>query len=188
MIEFPVVWVDLLPEVRVDVDVNLVAGDTIPKSPLEMSLSNDKGETRVNINKTFERLWNENKIDKTPNLKHVINAAQEGVEVRTAKSDWRSISNLRIEYVVKQTTRIKYFTPSDYKGIKNYLTDDFEPCRLNIGPIGLKRDSSWKEMESHNELPMKSFVFITTEKTEIKDMNSTLGETTVIHLESEESK
>lgn len=169
-IEIPVLWIDLSPHISVNGQINLQKGDSVPTSLNQMIFSNDKGKTRIQLLETFIRLWNENLIAKEPHKKHSIRGLQENIEILTTEKEYRSVSSLQIDYFVSRKAYVKHFSAKDYRGIQNYITKDFQPVRLKVGPISLIRDKSWKEISDPDQMPCKCFILISTQK--IIEMNS----------------
>lgn len=79
-------------------------------------------------------------------------------------------SPVEIQYHVKARYYLKFFTPTDYRGIKNYVTEKFNPSFIKIeGSIPFSDDKSWWYIKNPDVLAVNSerleVVIVDIEKT-----------------------
>jgi hypothetical protein len=171
-IKLPIIWVDLLPTVKFNFVARFEAGDSIPKDLRAWVISNDKGQTKINITTTFVDAWNAGKLPRTVGKTHRVCSDKSGYEVLvqtgSGESCWRPVGDIFLEYVVTQKAWLGEITPEQCRGILNYKDGSFQPSYLPIGSIPLKRDSSWKEIEDGEKLAISvPGYLITTEAWQI---------------------
>ncbi|NGX36401.1 MAG: hypothetical protein K1000chlam1_01247 [Candidatus Anoxychlamydiales bacterium] len=163
-IKIPFLWTDLSPEIYITGKIDLQKGDSVPTFISKMIFSNDKGKTRLCLLKSFVRLWNQNLISKALKKQLTIKPSQENLEILTIQNEFRTVENLQINYRIHRRSWLKYFPASDYRGIQDFVTKDFQPVRLKVGPVPLIKDESWIEIPDPDILPCKCHVLISTEK------------------------
>lgn len=163
-IAIPIVWTDLSPEVSIEGKIDFQKGDSVPTAISKMIFSHDKGKTQLRLLETFIKLWNQNSISKKPKQEFQIKLAQEKIEILTIQNEFRTVVDLQIKYKVIRRSYLKRFPATDYRGIQNFVTKDFEPVRFEVGPIPLIRDASWTEIPDPDEIPCKCHLMISTEK------------------------
>lgn len=104
--------------------------------------------------KEFIKNWEEGKINTTPG-EHLISFDAyvemfENTELFPPKP-------VEMGYKVKTRHYLKFFTPSDYRGIKNYVTEKFKPSFMKIeGAIPFSEDKTWQYVEDPNQLSVNS--------------------------------
>lgn len=164
-IKLPLLWIELIPYITVQLQVFLQKGDTIPKDPKHMVLSTDKGKTRQLPLNTFIAMWNEGKLGHRLNIPYTIRSEQKGIELLTGKRIWRPIDSFSLIYEVKRKGAwLGYFSPSDCRGILNRLKDELTISYLNIGDIPMKRDESWKSVDDPEKVVVATKgIFATTQ-------------------------
>jgi Restriction endonuclease len=128
-ISIPVLWVDVSPTAHFSLLASLDAGDSIPVSLHDWVLSSDQGQTRIRIVGTFVDAWNQNRIPKDSGVKHYIRMDNTGVELLVAQNKWQKVDEFLISYVVNKQAWLKYFPPSEFRGIKNHLTNEMDFSR-----------------------------------------------------------
>jgi hypothetical protein len=158
------IWIDLTPELFISAEFDLQAGDSIPTTISQMIFTNDNRKARIMLLDTFKRLWNDGSITREINKKHTIIPSQENIKILTSQNEFRDVSNLQMNYVVSRRAWLKRFPASDYRGIQNYITKDFTPIRLSVGPVPLIRDNSWQEISDPDEIAPKCHFLISTEE------------------------
>ncbi len=167
-IRLPLLWIDLLPEMRLSLKCYLEAGDTFPENPHLWILSTDNGKTRLLPCETFERKWNALELDRTCGKTHVLLPMQENIQLLVGKDIWRPVDSLTIEYTVSRKAWLGYMAPSECRGILDRIKDEFLPTYFNIGDIPMKRDQSWKPIENPEEVIVSTKgTLVTTEHCQI---------------------
>jgi hypothetical protein len=104
--------------------------------------------------KEFMNLWQDMKIDLTPG---------DHITVFDAYVDMFGNPDLfppkpaELAYKVKTRHYLKYFTPIDYRGIKDYVTNKFRPSFIKIeGALPFSHDKTWKYIEDPTLLSINS--------------------------------
>lgn len=77
----------------------------------------------------FIRRWEDNSIEKT-NGKHHIDFGE--VETLIIKNAPVPANSFKLEYEIKEKNYFKFFTPVEYRGIKNYLTENFKASFISF--------------------------------------------------------
>lgn len=183
-ISIPVLWIDRSPKLTVNLLIRVEAGDSIPRNPQHWILSSDRGKTRLKVFETFVDRWNEDALPREPGYVHNILTGNKGVELLVGKGLWRPIESLSISYVVVQLAWLKYISPSDYRGIKDYLSGAFTASYLELGLRPFERDETWKPVEDLASLVVETKgTLITAENPVIRVEDAIEGETTFTWLE-----
>lgn len=61
------------------------------------------------------------------------------------------------DYTVKTRHYLKFFTPTDYRGIRNYVTEKFKPSFIKMeGVIPFSDDKTWQFIEDPAKLSLNS--------------------------------
>lgn len=170
---FPILWIDLLPLLRVEGKMWMDEGDSIPKDIRDWVISNDRGKTRINLLTTFVNAWNAGQLPRTPGPQHFIRPDQSNYEIKVwNKADevcWRNFEDFHLSYTVSRKSWLGSFTPEECRGVLNYQDGIFHPSYLPIGSIPTKRDSSWREIEDTEKLAVTiPGYFVTTEGWQIE--------------------
>ncbi|HEX8398010.1 MAG TPA: restriction endonuclease [Pyrinomonadaceae bacterium] len=175
-IKLPIIWKDLLPTVRFRFAAKFEAGDSVSRDFRTLMISNDKGQTKIDLPTAFVNAWNTGELPRTVNAIHRIHLDKSVYELLvqniSGELGWRHIEYILLEYNVTQKTWLGEFTPEQCRGILNYKDGSFQPSYFNIGSIPIERDSSWKEIEDSEKLAISvPDYFITTERWQI-DLNT----------------
>lgn len=158
-ISIPILWKELIPKVTFDFKIHLDKGDIIKWDSSGLILSHDEGQTRVNFLSTFERLWNQNEISKTPGKIHHLES-EKPLKCLVIKPDktkiWESPVSIQLVYIVEEKNWFGHFKPEECRGIVDYLRDEaFYVSSLPIGEIPFKKDKEWKLIEKPNEIAVQ---------------------------------
>jgi hypothetical protein len=179
-ITLPILWIDLLPTVNFNFVARFEAGDSIPKDVRGWVISNDKGQTKINLVTTFVDAWNAGKLPRKVAESNKVRSDKSGYEIlvcnESGEECWRHVKDIFLEYIVSQKAWIGSFTPEQCRGILNYKDGLFQPSYLPIGSLPLKRDSSWKEVEDPETLAVNVPGYLIT--TEGWQINISTGEYT----------
>lgn len=173
-IKLPLLWIDLLPLLTIEMKCSLEVGDSIPHDPREWVLSADGGKTRLLLSQTFEQKWNAGQLDRRCGMTHTLEPDQKDIKLRVGKGRWQPVESLLLKYVVNRKAWLGYFSPSECRGILDRIKDEFTASYFNIGDIPMKRDESWTPIED----PEKAVVttkgtLVTTERWQISANGTT---------------
>ncbi len=181
-IQLPVIWIDLMPQVRYGMAVFLNGGESIPKSPEDWLISNDQGRTRVTMSSTFVNAWNAGVLPREVGCEHRVYPTQQNCELlildAQGKAIWRSIQDLRLSYRVSRKAWLGSFSPEQCRGILHYSDGTFRPSYLPIGAVPALRDENWREVEEPDELVVTiPGCVVTTEEWQLIVGSETFSET-----------
>jgi hypothetical protein len=106
--------------------------------------------TETTFLQEFSKLWRENKISKTPG-KHTLKfSPQMDVYIRMGDLDHQPTE---LEYTVTVRHYYKLFTPTGYRGVKNYFTEKFKPTFIQLeGAVPFFEDKTWQYIEDPSKL------------------------------------
>jgi hypothetical protein len=130
---------------------------TVKVSNTEGVVMKRKDGTETTFLREFSQLWDERKINKTPG-KHVT-------QFKSYIDILADIDNLErepteLEYTVTARHYYKLFAPTDYRGIKNYLTEKFKPTFIIVeGAIPFSEDKSWQYIDDPSKLSIDAVHF-----------------------------
>jgi len=189
-IKFPIMWLDLLPLLRVEGRAWMDKGDSIPKEVKDWVISVDRGKTRINFLTTFVNAWNAGQLPRAVGPQHFIRPNPSRYEIRVwNKADevcWRNFENFHLSYTVSQKSWLGSFTPEECRGVLNYRDGIFHPSYLPIGSIPTKRDSSWQQVEDPDKLAITiPGYFVTTEGWQIEGSSVTSKGTEIFLISSD---
>lgn len=152
----PILWTELQPEISIRGAVHLEAGDTISTDdPLGPPITHSDIRMRINPGETFRDYWNNNKLNTAPGVFHTIKSVEPLkliVRDKTGNFLLRPLLNFVICYTVNSKTWQGTFTPSECRGIIDYLDDKkFTASYLPLAEIPIKRDNTWAPIPSATE-------------------------------------
>lgn len=102
--------------------------------------------------KTFMEKWEKDEISKEPG-KHMLYLDRESIQFR---DDLIPIQNA-IEYEITHRHHFKFFVPVDYRGIKDYITQNFNAAFMAFNEnIPFLNDGTWKYIESPDQILVKT--------------------------------
>lgn len=170
----PLLWIDVSPMITPELVARLEAGDTLYDHPEYNTfvLSSDGGSTLVDWIGTFERMWNEGKLDRSGGVaRGIYDERQFQLAVKTNGGGlrWRPVENFRVSYKVERTSWLGSLQPADARGIVDLLDDStFTPTFLRIEDFPQERDASWKRVADPDSLAIKiRGAFFTSERFDI---------------------
>lgn len=153
-IRLPILWVDLHPVVSLAARVRLEAGDQVPLSATEWTISSNRGATRVLPFQTFQDLWNGGKIPRDVGKTHVVVGPPGEFHLRVIDNrgelEWREIA-FHLNYTVGRKMWFGSFSPAECRGILHYEDDRFIG-QLPIGAIPLQRDEGWAPVANADDV------------------------------------
>jgi restriction endonuclease len=104
--------------------------------------------------KEFTKAWNDNKIETNSGNYKIIFDAYNDI---FGDPDLFPPKPEEFHYVVKTRHYLKFFTPTDYRGIKNYVTEKFKPSFIEIkDAIPFTDDKTWQYIEDPSRLSLNS--------------------------------
>jgi len=181
-ISIPILWKDLIPKATFETKIHLEEGETLHWDNLGLFLSDDEGQKRVNFLSTFEKLWNQNKINRTPGMLHHLESEKplKCLVIKTDKTKiWKIPESVWLVYIVEEKNWFGHFKPEECRGIVNYLQDGtFYASSLPIGMLPFSKDKEWRPIEKPNEIIVQTrgtlvttsnWVFINRGTSEFRD-------------------
>lgn len=101
---------------------------------------------------SFMQAWEEGSIPKTPG-KHYFDFDPGELDFSKEFITYKS----RIEYIVKHRHHFKFFIPIDYRGLKDYVTNNFNPSYIEFNEyIPYLNDGSWRYIKSPSEVTLNT--------------------------------
>lgn len=168
-IQLPVLWIDLLPQLRFGLGVQVKGGDTFPRDINQWALSPDNGQTRIDLTQSFAQAWNDGYLSREVGNTYQFHDPNAG-RIELAVTDeagehvWRPVNEFTVTYTVLRRSWLGTFSPEECRGILNYVDGSFTVSHLPIGSIPKARDASWKEVDNPENLAISiSGTVITTE-------------------------
>ena len=164
VLTIPVCWERLIPNVSFQLNVYLEAGDSMSEDPTKWILTEDEGETKLDLIGTFVRKWNTNEIPKDPGRIHNLIPTNEKVELLVGSNTWRPVEELRCVYVVQRNLYRKDVQTEEFTGLRNCLTQDIEIARLGVPLPPLDHTKGWHSVDgSLEDLVAKERIILTVE-------------------------
>ncbi|HEY1020480.1 MAG TPA: restriction endonuclease [Sediminibacterium sp.] len=100
----------------------------------------------------FLKAWEDDKLDKTPGT-HIYNLERESIKIPIKSMPLQS----HIEYTVQDRYHFKFFIPTDYRGIKDYITQNFTPSFIEFKEtIPYLNDGTWKYIADPSEVSLST--------------------------------
>jgi hypothetical protein len=161
-IRIPLLWIDLTPEVQLEVVARFQGGDQVFASSdrVGIPLSPDGGKTIVTPLATFERRWNEGTISQQPGPKHTLRDSRPLTTMVIAADGqqvWRPVEDFAITYTVRQKSWLGYVTPEICRGVVDYLQDAaFVASHLPLGQLPTERDDNWTRIDDPAEVVVRT--------------------------------
>jgi hypothetical protein len=104
--------------------------------------------------KEFIKAWDENQINTSAGT-HLI-SFEAYVDMFENKELFPP-KPAEMQYSVKIRNYLKFFSPTDYRGLRNYVTEKFKPTFIKIeGAIPFINDKTWQYVEDPSELSINS--------------------------------
>lgn len=158
-IELPILWIERQPTIEFSMVVNFEGGDQFSHQQSQWIITEDGGETGIALLATFEKLWNERKIDTSAGPNRRIIFTQPNLQVRVkdkgGKLAWRDVENAHFIFSVSEEVWQGSFNPEECQGLLHYADGHFEPSYLPVGAIPTVRNDSWKRVEDPNKLAVE---------------------------------
>jgi hypothetical protein len=108
---------------------------------------------RTTFGDEFIRRWEENKLDKKEGP-HRFDMFEEGMCIEI-NGIIVAIQKLSIQYNVKIRHYFKFFTPTDYRGINNFITEKFKASYIVFNEeIPFINDGTWKYIPTPDSIPL----------------------------------
>lgn len=156
-LSIPILWTELTPIASLCGEIALLKGDTIVTDEhYGFQVTADGGKTRLKPLSAFERYWNGPDASRTVG---VINRITHGEAVKAivtgeaGVSQLRAVRNYGFEYFVEARTWLGYFTPSECRGLVDYLDDNaFHASHLPVEQLPIQRHSDWQYLASPERL------------------------------------
>lgn len=182
-IRVPVLWTDLKPVVSLGFQAYFEAGETIPADLKHWVISQDRGETRLGIFSTFERLWNSREISVEPETQHRIDGPPDA-EILIGRPGrdpvWRPCT-FYLEYTVERRAWLGDFSPEECTGLLHYADGRFVG-QFPIGAIPRERGPEWEEVSDPDELvPKIPGTLITTEQWQVEPGSGAASVASITH-------
>lgn len=100
----------------------------------------------------FMEKWEKDEISKEPGT-HYLPLEKEAVQLH------KDLLPLKtgVEYKVTNRHHFKFFVPVDYRGLKDYITENFTPSFMAFNEqIPFMNDGTWVFVENPDDLPLKT--------------------------------
>jgi hypothetical protein len=167
-ISVPILWIDLEPEVEMEVEGHLNGGDSLIQDHSGFFiLSHDSGKTRITAASTFEDRWNRDAIPRTPGARHLLTSERPVfllVDDAAGAKVWRPVE-VRLAYMIKQRAWLGYLTPDESPRYRDHLQGGaFFATYLPLSQIPLERGPGWTPVEDPGEVAVSILgSFVTSE-------------------------
>jgi hypothetical protein len=100
----------------------------------------------------FIQAWERDDIPKSPG-QHTFNFEPDGLDFNKDLITFKS----KIEYTVEHRHHFKFFIPTDYRGLKDYVTNHFNPSYISFNEhIPYLNDGTWKYIKSPEEISINT--------------------------------
>lgn len=171
-VNFPILWIDLLPTVRLNMKVRITEPSSFPEDPTAWVISGDKGKTRLTSFDAFVKAWNDGNLNRSVGQTHFVRSEQTAYEllVKNEKDEliWQTIDDLYLSYRVSRKAWLGYFSPEECRGILHYEDGRFVPSYLPIGALPQTPSADWKEIEDPDKLAVTiPGLLVTTERWQV---------------------